>query len=96
MAVAQYQGKDPGLLAVKDKIVKLVVAGDTAPLTPRYKPDAFSVNDPELVTMAVAHYLKAFGDASKSQENVCAVCRKDNLTNLLLSWAVLLCFPTLK
>lgn len=68
MAVAEYQGKDAGLLAVKDKIVKLVVAGDTAPLTPRYKPDAFSVNDPELVTMAVAHYLKALEMQAKAKK----------------------------
>jgi Ni,Fe-hydrogenase I large subunit len=68
MAVAQYQGKDPGLLAVKDKIVKLVAAGDTAPLTPRYKPDEFSVKDPELVTMAVAHYLKALEMQAKAKK----------------------------
>ncbi|WP_088186299.1 nickel-dependent hydrogenase large subunit [Desulfosporosinus sp. FKA] len=68
MAVAQYQGKDPGLLAVKDKIVKLVTAGDTAPLTPRYKPDEFSVKDPELVTMAVAHYLKALEMQAKAKK----------------------------
>lgn len=68
MAVAQYQGKDPGLLAVKDKIVKLVAAGDTAPLTPRYQPDDFSVKDPELVTMAVAHYLKALEMQAKAKK----------------------------
>lgn len=68
MAVAQYQGKDAGLLAVKDKIVKLVKAGDTAPLTPRYKPDEFSVNDPELVTMAVAHYLQALEMQAKAKK----------------------------
>lgn len=68
MAVAQYQGKDPGLLVVKDKIVKLVTAGDTAPLTPRYKPDEFSVNDPELVTMAVAHYIKALEMQAKAKK----------------------------
>ncbi|MDQ7095494.1 nickel-dependent hydrogenase large subunit [Desulfosporosinus sp. PR] len=68
MAVAQYQGKDPGLLAVKDKVMKLVAAGDTAPLTPRYKPDEFSVNNPELVTMAVAHYLKALEMQAKAKK----------------------------
>lgn len=68
MAVAQYQGKDPGLLAVKDKISKLVAAKDTAPLTPRYKPDEFSVNDPELVTTAVAHYLKALDMQAKAKK----------------------------
>jgi hydrogenase large subunit len=68
MAVAQYQGKDPALLAVKDKVVKLVAAGDTAPLTPRYKPDDFSVKDPELVTMAVSHYLKALEMQAKAKK----------------------------
>ena len=59
MAIADYSGKDPGLNAVKDKIVGLVKRGDTYPLTPRYEPDQFSVNDPELVTGAVKHYLDA-------------------------------------
>ncbi|HVJ47806.1 nickel-dependent hydrogenase large subunit [Desulfitobacterium sp.] len=68
MAIAQYQGKDAGLLAVKDKVLKLVAAGDTAPLTPRYKPDEFSVNDPELVTMSVAHYLKALEMQAKAKK----------------------------
>ena len=68
MAVAEYKGKDPGLLAVKDKILKLVAAGDTAPLTPRYKPDEYSVKDPELVTMAVAHYLKALEMQAKAKK----------------------------
>lgn len=68
MAVAEYKGNDPGLNAVKDKIVKLVKAGDTAPLTPRYEPDEFSVNDPELVTAAVAHYLKALEMQAKAKK----------------------------
>ncbi len=59
MAIADYNGMDKELLAVKDKIVGLVKRGDTYPLTPRYEPDAFSVNDPEIVTMAVKHYLDA-------------------------------------
>jgi len=68
MAVANYKGNDAGLNAVKDKIVKLVKAGDTAPLTPRYKPDEFSASDPELVTMAVAHYLKALEMQAKAKK----------------------------
>jgi len=68
MAVAAYKGSDPGLVAVKDKILKLVAAGDTAPLTPRYKPDEYCVNDPELVTMAVAHYLKALEMQAKAKK----------------------------
>ncbi|UCG38765.1 MAG: nickel-dependent hydrogenase large subunit, partial [bacterium] len=59
MAIANYQGKDAGLNAVKDKVVSLVKRGDTYPLTPRYEPDEFSVSDPEIVTTAVKHYLDA-------------------------------------
>ena len=59
MAIANYKGKDEDLLAVKNKIVSLVKSNDTFPLTPRYKPDEFCVNDPEIVTMAVKHYIDA-------------------------------------
>ncbi|MFH1842724.1 MAG: nickel-dependent hydrogenase large subunit [bacterium] len=59
MAVANYQGKDKELNAVKDKIVGLVQANDTFPLTPRYEPDEFCVTDPEIVITAVKHYLDA-------------------------------------
>ncbi len=68
MAVAKYQGKDPYVSAVKDKIVALVQANDTAPLTPRYKPDDFSVTDPEIVTTAVAHYVKALEMQAKAKK----------------------------
>jgi hydrogenase large subunit len=68
MAVAEYKGSDPGLLGVKDKIVRLVKAGDTAPLTPRYQPDEFCVSDPEIVTMAVAHYLQALEMQAKAKK----------------------------
>ncbi len=67
MAVAQYKGSDPGLNAVKGKIMKLVQVKDTAPLTPRYEPDEFSVTDPEIVTAAVAHYLKALEIQAKAK-----------------------------
>jgi len=59
MAIAKYNGKDKDLLAVKDKMVGLVVAKDTHPLTPRYEPDAFSIKDPDIVITAVRHYLDA-------------------------------------
>lgn len=68
MAVASYTGNDPALLQLKDKIVALVKAGDTSPLTPRYEPDEFSVNDPEIVTSAVHHYLQALDMRRKAQE----------------------------
>jgi len=58
-AVAKYSGSDPSLAAVKDKIVSLVQANDAYPLTPRYEPDEFFVNDPDIVTLAVSHYLQA-------------------------------------
>lgn len=67
-AVAKYQGQDTGLLRVKDKIGKLIAAGDTAPLTPRYDPDEFCVNDPELVTLAVSHYLQALNMQAKAKK----------------------------
>ncbi|UCF31485.1 MAG: nickel-dependent hydrogenase large subunit [bacterium] len=59
MAIANYSGKDAELNAIKDKIVSLVKRGDTYPLTPRYEPDEFSVADPDIVIMAVKHYLDA-------------------------------------
>ena len=68
MAVAEYKGNDPGLLAVKEKILKLVKAGDTAPLTPRYEPDEFCVSDPDIVITAVAHYLKALEMQAKAKK----------------------------
>lgn len=68
MAVAEYKGNDPALLGVKDKIMKLVKAGDTAPLTPRYQPDEFSVNDPDLVITAVHHYLQALDMQAKAKK----------------------------
>ncbi|HEY3373503.1 MAG TPA: nickel-dependent hydrogenase large subunit [Candidatus Aquicultor sp.] len=67
MAVAKYKGNDPGLKAVRSKIVKLVQAGDTAPLTPRYAPDEWNVSDPELVTTAVAHYLQCLEIQAKAK-----------------------------
>lgn len=68
MAIASYEGADPGLLAIKSKIVGLVNAGDTSPFTPRYTPDEFSVNDPETVTTLVSHYLKAVEMKAKSNK----------------------------
>lgn len=68
MAVASYKGSQPELNKLKDKIVSLVKAGDTSPLTPRYEPDQFSVNDPEVVTTAVYHYLRALEMRQKAQE----------------------------
>ena len=74
MAVAQYQGSDPALVALKDKIVALVQKGDTSPLTPRYEPDEFSVSDPEVVTTLVSHYLKSIELKAKSQKMLNIIC----------------------
>ncbi|MEA4902410.1 nickel-dependent hydrogenase large subunit [Desulfitobacterium sp.] len=59
LAIKDYQGHDKDLLGVKDKIMKLVQIGDTAPFTPRYQPDDYSIKNPEMVTSAVAHYIQA-------------------------------------
>src|SRR4030042_511329 len=67
MAIANYKGKDKELLAVKDKIVGLVKAKDTYPLTPRYEPDDFTVKDPDIVISAVSHYLKALKMHAKAR-----------------------------
>jgi Ni,Fe-hydrogenase I large subunit len=67
MAVANYKGKDKELLAVKDKIVGLVQAKDTYPLTPRYEPDEFTVKDPDIVISAVSHYIHALKMHAKAR-----------------------------
>ncbi len=67
MAIANYTGKDKDLLAVKDKIVGLVKAKDTYPLTPRYEPDDFTVKDPDIVISAVHHYIKALKMHAKAR-----------------------------
>ena len=74
LAVAGYKGSDPGLVALRDKIVSLVEKGDTSPFTPRYEPDEFSVNDPETVTTLVSHYLRAVELKAKSQKMLNFIC----------------------
>ena len=74
MAIAQYKGSDPGLLAVKDKVVGLVERNDTAPFTPRYTPDEYSVNDPETVTTLVSHYIKSVEMKAKSSKMLNIIC----------------------
>jgi len=67
MAVAEYKGNDKDLLAVKGKIMDLVKSNDTYPLTPRYKPDEYCVDDPEMVLTAVKHYIQALEMHSKAR-----------------------------
>jgi len=74
MAIAQYKGSDPGLLAVKNKVVGLVERNDTAPFTPRYTPDEYSVNDPETVTTLVSHYIKSVEMKAKSSKMLNIIC----------------------
>ena len=68
MAIARYQGNDPALNLVKSKVLSLIDAGDPYPLIPRYNPDEFSVADPEIVTTAVAHYIKALEMQAKAKK----------------------------
>lgn len=74
MAVAGYKGNDAGLVALRDKIVSLVQKSDTSPFTPRYEPDEFSVNDPEIVTTLVSHYVKSIEMKAKSQKMLNLIC----------------------
>ncbi|MCK4837082.1 MAG: nickel-dependent hydrogenase large subunit [Candidatus Aminicenantes bacterium] len=67
MAIAKYSGKDKDLIALKEKIVALVKSKDTYPLTPRYKPDEYCVNDPDTVITAVKHYIDALSMQAKAR-----------------------------
>ncbi len=67
MAIANYKGKSKDLNAVKAKVLALIKSGDTFPLTPRYQPDEYCVNDPELVTTAVKHYIDALKMQAKAR-----------------------------
>lgn len=67
MAIALYQGKDRDLVAVKEKVLALVNSNDTYPLTPRYHPDEYCVNDPETVTTALKHYIDALSIQAKAR-----------------------------
>lgn len=66
-AVASYTGSDPALQALKSKIVNLVKAGDVYPFLPRYESPDY-VNDPELATVLVGHYVQALEMRKKAQE----------------------------
>jgi hydrogenase large subunit len=85
MAVAGYQGSDPGLVALKDKIASLVEKNDTSPFTPRYAPDEFSVNDPEPVPTLVSHYIKSIEMKAKSQKMLNYLCGIQPHPNSIIS-----------
>jgi len=68
-AVTKYEGKDPALLLLKDKITKLAGAGDVYPFLPRYDSDDY-VSDPELATTLVSHYVQALEMRKKAQEMI--------------------------
>ena len=67
MAIANYKGNDKELNTVKDKVVHLVQTNDTYPLTPRYEPDEYCVNDPDIVITAVKHYIDALSMQAKAR-----------------------------
>ncbi len=67
MAIANYSGKNKELNEVKDKVIGLVKSKDTYPLTPRYKPDEYCVNDPDVVISAVKHYVDALSMQAKAR-----------------------------
>ncbi len=68
-AVTKYQGSDPALVAVKDKVTALVAAGDPYPFLPRYEsPDYLA--EPTLVTTLVDHYIQALEMRKKAQEMI--------------------------
>jgi Ni,Fe-hydrogenase I large subunit len=85
MAVAGYSGNDPGLLAIKDKIVALVQKNDTSPFTPRYQPDEYSINDPETVTTLVSHYIKSIEMKAKSQKMLAIICALQPHPNAIIA-----------
>ena len=68
MAVADYAGNDAGLLAIRDKIRYLASKNDLSPFTPRYEPDEYCVNDPEIVTTLVSHYIQAIEAKARSSK----------------------------
>ena len=68
MAVADYAGNDAGLLAIRDKIRYLASKKDLSPFTPRYEPDEYCVNDPEIVTTLVSHYIQAIEAKARSSK----------------------------
>lgn len=67
MAIANYNGKDKDLVAVKDKVLRLVKSNDTYPLTPRYETDEYCVSDPDMVITAVKHYIDALSMQAKAR-----------------------------
>ena len=66
-AVAEYQGNDPALQLLKNKVENMLKAGDVYPFLPRYEsPDYLS--DPEVTATLVSHYVQALEMRKKGQE----------------------------
>jgi Ni,Fe-hydrogenase I large subunit len=84
MAVAGYKGNDPGLQGIKDKIAGLARNNDTAPFTPRYKPDDLCVTDPETVTTLVSHYITAVQLKAKSHKMLALIMGIQPTTNTIM------------
>lgn len=67
-AVLNYEGYDPKLISVKEKIKVLAESGDLHPILPAYAPDDFCVRDPEVVTQLVYNYLQALEIQAKGRK----------------------------
>ena len=66
-AVAKYEGTNPALKLLKNKVVNLVQAGDVYPFLPRYESPDY-VSDPELAATLVSHYVQALEMRKKAHE----------------------------
>ncbi len=66
-AVAKYEGTNPALKLLKNKVVNLVQVGDVYPFLPRYESPDY-VSDPELAATLVSHYVQALEMRKKAQE----------------------------
>lgn len=72
-AVVNYQGNEPGLKMLKEKIVSLAGVNDLYPFMPRYSsPDYIGQpggpGDPDLATELVGHYVEALETRKKAHE----------------------------
>lgn len=70
-AVTKYSGSNRALLALKDKISKMVAAGDVYPFLPRYESPDY-VSDPDLAAVLVSHYVEAL-EMRKLAHEMCAI-----------------------
>ncbi len=93
-AILRYDGAVPELVAVKEKVGALAAAGDLHPVLPNYKPDDFCVNDPQLVTQLVYHYLRALEIQAKGRKASAIFAGKQPHHSSMIVGGVT-CYPTL-